>query len=289
MMTGDSPLHQDDIGVEVFLREVFEQNYELLKLESGTALAPEVRETAWQQVLLYWRKMRGVAETVTDAEVPLSLPGAVSPAGRHYTVEGVVDIVRDDSRTIMYDIKTHDADVVRANPDIYMRQLNVYAHIWQELRGQVLDEAGIICTDFPAFVKEALESRDPEQLTRALGEWQPLIEVPYDPGSIDATMQEFGEVVDAIEGAKFAPPGIEVLQNQLGTSTQRFATRVCRNCDARFSCGAYRQYARHGRGQIEKNFRQYFGELVGGGEEATWLTAGLDEAADATDLRADMS
>jgi hypothetical protein len=100
-------------------------------------------------------------------------------------------------------------------------------------------------------------------------------------------MQEFGEVVDAIEAREFAPPEIKVLQEEMGTTAQRFATRVCRNCDARFSCGAYRQYARHGRGQIEKNFRQYFGELVGGGEEEPWLTAGLGEAADATDLRAD--
>ena len=116
--------------MEDFIRQVFEENYEQLRLASGHAITADVKETAYNQVLLYWRKLRGIAENVTDTEVRLSLPGQESPRGREYTIEGVVDIVREQDRTLMYDIKTHDADYVRTNIELYEQQLNVYAHIF---------------------------------------------------------------------------------------------------------------------------------------------------------------
>src|SRR5690606_38139191 len=93
--------------IEDFIRERFAENFEQLTLESGHTLTAEARETALQQVLLYWRKLREVALSVTDTEVRLSLPNRRSPQGREFTIEGVVDIVRADDQTIMYDIKTH--------------------------------------------------------------------------------------------------------------------------------------------------------------------------------------
>jgi hypothetical protein len=62
-------------------RQVFEQNYEELRLDSGHAVTPHVKETALQQVLLYWRVLHEVAENVTDTEVRLSLPGRKRRAG----------------------------------------------------------------------------------------------------------------------------------------------------------------------------------------------------------------
>jgi hypothetical protein len=79
--------------------------------------------------------MKQVTENVTDTEVPLVLPNQKAPKGRHYNIEDVVDILRELGRTVMYDIKTQDAEYVRENRDLYEKQLNVYAHIWQELRG----------------------------------------------------------------------------------------------------------------------------------------------------------
>lgn len=131
-MTDYDPAYEAEM--ETYIRNIFEQNFELLRLESGGSIAPDVKATALQQVLLYWRFLRDVAENVTDTEVHLSLPGCESPKGRDYTIEGIVDIVRDNDRTIMYDVKTHDADYVRANLPMYEEQLNVYAHIWQRLR-----------------------------------------------------------------------------------------------------------------------------------------------------------
>ena len=167
------------LEIEAFLRQVFEQNYEELRLDSGHAVAPDVKKTALQQVLLYWRKLRGVAENVTDTEVRLSLPGQETPQGRDFTIEGVVDILRENDRIVMYDIKTHNAEYVRANLELYEAQLNVYAHIWHELRGQPLDGTAVIATDFPEEVRNALSSENDDLLAYALQNWEPVVEIDF--------------------------------------------------------------------------------------------------------------
>ncbi|NPA76914.1 MAG: hypothetical protein GXN93_04140 [Candidatus Diapherotrites archaeon] len=269
------PDRSDLPPIEDFIREVFEENFELLVAESGHTISAESKQAALNQVLLYWRKLREIAERVTDTEVHLTLPNQETPQGREYTIEGVVDIVREDDRVIMYDIKTHDADYVRANLELYKQQLNVYAHIWQELRQQPLDEMAVIATDFPHEVKEALSTPDPRALEMALAQWEPVIPIEYDPAHKDETIFAFSEVVDKIESGEFAPPSLEVLESFItgGWRRERFATRVCRNCDARFSCDAYRQYAM-GRRRVAERGMVYFIEDDPDQEE--WRTASLD-------------
>jgi hypothetical protein len=281
--------YEDEI--ENFIREMFEQNYEELRLESGRAITPDVKETALNQALLYWRKLREVAENVTDTEVRLSLPNKETPAGRDFTIEGVVDILRDGDQTLMYDIKTNDADQVRANLSQYEQQLNVYAFIWQELRRQGLDGMAVIATDYPETVKEALASRDASMIDYALQEWDPVVPIVIDPDHVEATIREFGCVVDDIEEGHFAPPPIETLNESLpGGYHVRFATRVCRNCDARFSCASYRQYAWSGSRQTaEQKLSQYYGDFPPDPEQETWRSAGLDAARTDDELRADFT
>lgn len=278
-----------DIDPEVlaFIEDAFEQNYEILRLERAGVLSPDGKENARQQVLLYWRKMRDVAESVTDTEVRLSLPGQESPKGRGFAIEGVVDIVRDDKRTVMYDIKTHEADYVRSNRDLYERQLNVYAHIWSELRGEQLDETAVIATRFPATIRAALSAGDEERLSYELQRWEPLIPIQFDTARVDATVREFGGVVDAIEDREFMPRPLEDLRTRQGMSRQLFATAVCRNCDARFSCASYRAYALSGGGRIEVRFRQYLGDLGTDLERDARRTTNLNAARDTEDLLAD--
>src|SRR5512143_452048 len=103
------------VEIEAFIRQVFEQNYEELRLDAGHAVTPDVKRTALNQVLLYWRILSEIALSVTDTEVRLSLPGQETPHGRDYSIEGVVDILRDNDRTMMYDIKTHNEVFVHAN------------------------------------------------------------------------------------------------------------------------------------------------------------------------------
>jgi hypothetical protein len=262
--------------IEAFIRQVFEENFELLAAESGHTISAASKETALQQVLLYWRKLRDVAEHVTDTEVHLTLPGQYTPQGREYAIEGVVDIVREDDRILMYDIKAHDAEYVRHNIELYQQQLNVYAHIWQELRQQRLDGTAVIATDFPHTVKEALANPDPLALQAALDAWDPLVPIAYDPVEKDHTLFEFGRVVDAIENGQFAPPPLERLQETIpGVWThERFGTRVCRNCDARFSCDSYRRFARGIRMAAERAITYFVDPYP---DQEDWRTAGLEQ------------
>lgn len=234
-----------DAEIEDRLREMFEENYELLLADGGHALSPEVKNAALNQVLLYWRKLKGIATKVTDTEVLLVLPDQKSPEGRNYTIEGVVDIVQEEGRTVMYDIKTHDAAYVQQHRDLYEGQLNVYAHIWQNLRGQPLDETAIIATSYPLPVRRALQPPvDAAKLAKALDAWQPVVPIPFDQAKVDDTIADFGATVDDIENCVFQPPSVADLKVKSGAKGRAFGQDVCGNCDGRFSCGSYRDYAR---------------------------------------------
>ena len=155
-------------AMEERIREFFERNLAELEADRGHALAPGVRRVALEQVKLYYRRLRDIADKVTDTEVRLGLPGQRTPAGRHFAIEGIVDIVRERDRTVLYDIKTHDSEEIRGNLTEYEKQLNVYAHIWQGLRGESLDETAVICTRYPRAVEQALLDQDEPALETAL-------------------------------------------------------------------------------------------------------------------------
>lgn len=247
--------------VEDRLREMFEENYELLLADGGHALSPEVKNAAFNQVLLYWRKLNGIATKVSDTEVLLVLPDQQSPAGHRYTIEGVVDIVQEADRTVMYDIKTHDAQYVLQCRALYEGQLNVYAHIWQTLRGQPLHETAIIATAYPLSVKRALQApQDQAKLAKALDAWQPVVPIPFDQKQVQATIEAFGETVDAIEDHCFCPRTVAELQAKPGHG-RAFGQDVCGNCDGRFSCSAYRDYARASGHRQETQLRAFLEQL----------------------------
>lgn len=267
-----------DAEIEDQIRQMFEENYELLQSEGGHSLAHDTKNVALQQVIFYWQKMREVAENVTDTEVKLNLPEQLTSQGRKYGIEGVVDIIREDERTVMYDIKTHDADYVTANKELYEKQLNVYAHIWQNLRGKPLDQTAVIATAYPETLKEALSSGNEQRITTELGKWNPLIDIPFNQQHVEETIRDFGAVVDAIEENKFAPPSVEKLKTRISGKKILFATQTCRNCDARFSCTSYRNYVASMAGRSEVSMSQYFHELGSDVEQEEWLNANLEVA-----------
>ena len=285
--TDFSPL--TDAQIEEKILDFYVENFENLRLEGGHVLAPEVLDAGLQQVLLYWRKLRGIAEKVTETEVKLTLSDQTTPEGRKFGIEGVVDIVREadeqgQTHTTMYDVKTHDADFVRANRDEYSGQLNVYAFIWQNLRGQDLDETAIISTVLPPALREAnktLNLSDPQSVARweyELKKWEPVIPIPFDKAGVEATVADFGRVVDSIENHCFAPPPVAVLKERKPGQLRTFATNVCVNCDARFSCDSYRAYALKSGAAANRTFQQYFGETQSDTQRDDWLLAGLDHA-----------
>lgn len=248
------------------LKRMFNQNFERLRAENGHSLSPEVKEAAWQQVRLYWLRLRHIAEAVTDTEVELSLPNQKTPRGRPFCIEGVVDIVRESDRVTMYDIKTHDLEFVRSNREFYEDQLNVYAHIWQKLRGQQLDEAVIIATPPPEKVLDAVRAGDPALVEAACREWDPVVPIPFDMGKVKKTVDQFARAVDAIEDHQFSPSSLDTLEER-NPDGHNFAQRVCRNCDVRFSCPTYRAYARKHKDRNWRKFAAFYDAPADEGEE----------------------
>jgi hypothetical protein len=276
-----------DQEIKAFIDSAFEDNYLALRVEVGRGLSTSGRLQALRQVRLYWRKLHAVAEAVTDTEVKLTLPDCKSPAGRPFAVEGVVDLVREGGSTTMYDIKAHDPDYVRDHTDEYQAQLNVYAHIWQELRRQRLDETAIIATVFPPAIRRALDAGDERALEIELGHWEPLVPLGFDLSRVDDTILALGAMVDSIEEGRFTPRTPEDLAEARSSQRRRtFATDVCRNCDARFSCASYRQWAL-GAGPNMDDFRAYFSDLEDRDVE-TYRADALTNAPDPDDLAMDL-
>jgi hypothetical protein len=160
----------------------------------------------------------------------------------------------------MYDIKTHNADTVKANYEIYANQLNIYAYIWQELRGEKLDNTAIIATQLPDNVRDAIELGDEKKLHYELSKWEPLIPIPFSQENVEQTINDFKDTVDNIEEGVFSPASLMKLKEKVPGTRSRFATRICRNCDARFSCTSYRQYALSSRG-AGSAFKEYINDL----------------------------
>ncbi len=262
--------------IEDRIVEIFEQNYEMLKLEGGHALTPDVRQAALTQVLFYFRKLHSIAEKVTDTEVKLTLPDKTTPDDRKFSIEGVVDIVREDDEVWMYDIKTHDPDYIAGNIQYYQEQLNVYAHIYENLRGNKLDHTAVISTSFPANLRTAIVSGDAVRIEQEILKWNPLIEIPCDPSKVQKTIENFAKTVDKIETNCFEPPSINVLAAKVEGTNTNFATRVCRNCDARFSCEAYREYAIQTGTRTQSNFKKYFEDYGNDLEQEEFITANIN-------------
>ncbi|MCB0163943.1 MAG: hypothetical protein KDI79_06950 [Anaerolineae bacterium] len=257
--TNGTPYTEADI--EAFIREQFADNLERIMFDGGQPLTEDSKQAALNQILLYWRRMRAIATRVTDTEVRLNLPQQTSPAGRVFGIEGIVDIIREDDQTIMYDIKSHDLEYVRANTGLYQQQLNVYAHIWQELHQQQLDQTAVIATAYPDGIAEALADGNEQALEDELTRWDPLVEIEFDAGQVEATIQAFGTVVDAIEAGEFTPPSSDTLAAPMPGSRSIFGRRICRLCDVRFSCCSYREYAGLQRRRTrESTFHRYFND-----------------------------
>ena len=273
--------------IEAFLDQSFADNYERLKVETGRGLSPDGRQFAWRQVWLYWCKLSEIARTITDTEVRLTLPNQETASGRTYTIEGIVDIVREHGYTVMYDIKSLDADHIREHADTYEKQLNVYAHIWQVLRGESLQQTAIIATTFPPGVARALDTRDEGHLAYALAQWSPVIPLEFSPERVEETVAEFGQVVDAIEEGCFEARQVDHLDLREGPRGDRFATAVCRNCDSRFSCASYREWALGSSSHIEQAVRRYLEDFGGDEDLDSWRTANLEATPDMASLQRD--
>lgn len=88
-------------------------------------------------------------------------------------------------------------------------------------------------------------------------QWDPVVTLGYSEDEVEVTISDFGHVVEAFEDHRFSAPPLSRLQERDEGGRGVFATRVCRNCDACFSCPSFRDYAR-GVDSSNLGFRQYF-------------------------------
>ena len=263
-----------------FLVASFEDNFERLRQESGGSITEDVKASALQQVFYYWQKLKDVATKVTETEVQLTLPEQRTPEGRRFTLTGVVDIVREDDQTIMYDVKTYlDATAAAEYLEPHYKQLNVYAHVWQTLRGQDLDKTAVIATKPTHELQHAMRHGPPARTKQVFESWNPVLDVPVHKETVEGVIGEFACVVDNIENHHFAPPPVEVLLAPSRPNGKTpFGTDVCRNCDGRFSCNSYRHFMmRNSPNQkpdtVMKQYFTHYDDELGQNE---WLDANLE-------------
>jgi len=258
------------------IRSLFEENYEFLKLEGGHVVTDFVKEQALLQVLWYWKKNRAIVEKVTQTEVRLVLPEQRSPRkGIRYSLEGVVDIVREGEETWMYDLKTPERSAIEANIDSYRAQLNVYAHIWKGLRGNELDNCALISTALPQGLKAAIRAGSAEGIKRELEAWDPVIPLGYSEGEVEEMIEDFGRTIEAIEEGSFEAPPPERLKEKAEGERNIFAWKTCRNCDIRFSCTSFRAYAREGGG--DSGFRRWLDDYGSDASPEDFIDGNLRE------------
>ena len=255
------------------LKDFFEANYQRLREEGGHALPEYAKEEAWRHVLWYWRRLRELAENVTETEVRLSLPNKKPPAGRPFSIDGVVDIVREGETAKMYDVKTHDLGYIQGNKELYEEQLNIYAYIWSELRKNNLEGAAVISTALPEGLKRAIRSNNDAQIKKEVAAWDPIVPIDIKKDKVEATIKAFGEVVDAIEDGEFTCASFDKLKQKFPGTAKAFAIKVCLNCDARYCCDSYRAYASvqaHGKA---KDLLKYFQHDFDKEEQEDWIEA----------------
>lgn len=108
--------------------------------------------------------------------------------------------------------------------------------------------------------------------------WNPLVEIPLNQEKVQDTIDGFSATVDAIESKKFKPPKVETLLEKVGTTRQKFGTRVCRNCDARFSCTSYRNFVISTNTRTGLDFKTYFTDFGSDDEKAETVSLSLEVA-----------
>lgn len=243
---------------EAAIREMFEDNFRALGEESGHTINAYMKELAFSQVLCYYRKNRKFLERVTQFEVKLSLPEQKTPNDKiPYTIEGVIDVVREGEETWLYDLKTHDPEGIKANSEKYREQLNVYAYIWKGLQKNELDGTAIIATPVPHALKYALETGDEARIQKEFDRWNPVIPFGYQEEEVAEMIERFGETVERIEKSDFESPPVEKLQTKMPGMKSNFATHVCRNCDVRYSCPSFVEYVKTSRNAGRNDVLKY--------------------------------
>ena len=174
------------------IREFFETNFRHLASLGLRPLGDMSRETAFQQVVNYFRQNRDLMERVIETEVDVSVEK------EHYILVGKIDLLLGDDRKLeLLDFKTQpkpERDDERLHS--YYQQLCLYAHILETRYGKCPERLLLYWTSEP--------SRE-----------DALMEFPYNPQDVQRAGEHFDEVVSKILSRDFrihSPPEWKVCQ-----------------------------------------------------------------------------
>ncbi len=187
---------------EAQVQELFERTFQVLCLSDVRPIGGRAKESAFAQVLHYFRQNQDEMRRVVETEVDVSLEK------NDYILSGKVDLLLGgDGKLELLDFKTSPRP--RANPDVvaaYERQLCTYAHILERRRGQRVDRLLLYWTSEPR--KE-----------------DALMTLPYRPERVEEAGRHFDDTVRRIRAGEYAvatPPD----------------AAICRECDMRTLCRA---------------------------------------------------
>jgi len=225
------------------LFDAFEQNFTILRHEYGHAISREMKESARKVIAAYGLKFFDIANRITETEFHLCLPDQITEQGRTYSLEGVIDIVSESDRSVVYDIKTHDIEYFKNDENRVQDQLNVYAHIWQKLRMKKVDSMIVLLLSFTRELKQKIgsldlcDARDIQTFQAMLEGWNPVKEFRYKEEECGRTIIDFGRTVDAIESHQFEAPDMKRLRAENGEP--RSTLLMCERCDIRPGCPSH--------------------------------------------------
>ncbi len=184
------------------LRELFERTFRFLTLSDVRPIGDAAKDSAFAQVMNYFRQNRELMTRVVQTEVNVSLEKD------GYILAGKVDLLLGgDGKLELLDFKTSprpkdSAELIAA----YERQLCTYAHILERRHGRQVDRLLLYWTSEPR--KE-----------------DALMALPYDAGRVQEAGRYFDQTVCRIQAREFAvttPP----------------EPGICKECDLRMLCSA---------------------------------------------------
>ncbi|MFZ4715904.1 MAG: PD-(D/E)XK nuclease family protein, partial [Bacteriovoracaceae bacterium] len=171
----------EEIVTESKIEEWFQKNYKLISQTERVLLAPYVEKEALNHVLRYFHRENMNWMRVQEAEIEVSL---VKP---EYILKGSIDLVRGKDGTVeIVDFKSEKKpDIENDNERLerHRRQLEIYAHIYEQRTGQKVSKLHLYFT----------------------GEKDGLPYVSFDKSdiSINKTISSFDNVVSRIEKNDF--------------------------------------------------------------------------------------
>ena len=185
---------------EQYIRQLFERTFQFLTMSDVRPIGKESKESAFKQVMNYYRQNKEEMGRIIQTEVDVSLEKD------GYILNGKVDLLLGgDGRFELLDFKTSPKP--KENYELlknYERQLCTYAYILEKRYGKHVDRMLLYWTSEPN--KE-----------------DAVMSLPYNPKDIEEAATHFDSIVDRIQSKRFQiekPP----------------ESKICKECDLRVLC-----------------------------------------------------